>query len=72
MESLDHIIVNVADLYEQVKLMRDDGIIKAELMIAPPMEDDGEMLPARLDLIGLDPADPSCTIDYDSIDAVGD
>ena len=72
MEKLDHIIVNVADLYEQVDLMRKDGIKKVELMILPPQEDDGDVITAFLALSGLDPEDPSCSVDYDSIDAVDD
>lgn len=69
MDKLDHIIVSVDDLLEQVKLMHDDGIEFVELSIAPPDEFDGETLPARLDLSGLMPDDPTGLVDYDSIDA---
>ena len=69
MDVLDHIIVSVDELYEQVKLMRADGIEYVELAIAPPDEFDGETMPARLDLSGLMPGEPSGSVGYDSIDA---
>ena len=69
MEKQDHIIVSVDELLEQLNLMRDDGYSYVELSIAPPDDCDGEALPARIDLAGLMPDDPSGFVDYDSIDA---
>ena len=69
MDVLDHITVPVADLLAQIRQMDDDGIEFVELSIAPPDTLDGETLPARLDLSGLMPDDPTGLVGYDSIDA---
>lgn len=69
MDMLDHIVVSVDELSEQIKLMQADGIKYVELAIAPPDDFDGETFPARLDLSGFMPDDPSGSVDYDSIDA---
>lgn len=67
---LDHIVVTVEELLEQLELMRDDGMSFVELSIAPPQDDDGEMLPARLDLSAVEDPEAPMLTDYDSIDAV--
>lgn len=67
---LDHIVVTVEELLEQLELMRDDGMRFVELSIAPPQDDDGEMLPARLDLSAVEDPEAPMLTDYDSIDAV--
>lgn len=69
MEILDHITVSVADLLEQVELMRNDGVKYVELSISPPDTLDGEVVPACLNLEGLMPDDPTGAIGYDPIDA---
>lgn len=66
---LDHIVVTVEELLEQLELMRDDGMRFVELSIAPPQDDDGEMLPARLDLSAVEVPEAPMLTDYDSIDA---
>lgn len=66
---LDHIVVTVEELLEQLELMRDDGMRFVELSIAPPQDDDGEMLPARLDLSAVEDPEAPMLTDYDSIDA---
>ena len=68
-EMLDHIVVTVEELLEQLELMRDDGMRFVELSIAPPEEYDGEMLPARLDLSAVEDPEAPVLTDYDPIDA---
>lgn len=70
-DRLDHIVVTVDELLEQLELMRDDGMRYVELAIAPPQEDDGELLPARLDLSAVESPKALTLTDYDSIDAAG-
>lgn len=66
---LDHIVVTVEELLEQLELMRDDGMRFVELSIAPPEEDGGETLPARLDLSAVEDPEAPVLTDYDPIDA---
>lgn len=68
-DMLDHIVVTVDELLEQLEAMRDDGMRYVELSIAPPQVDDGEILPARLDLSAVEGPEAPALTDYDSIDA---
>lgn len=70
MESQDHIIVNLTDLYKTIRQMRKDDMYLVDLMILPPGEDDGEAYPASLNIGGISSSDMSCLVDYDSLDAV--
>lgn len=69
MDMLDHIIVSVDELFDQVNQLKKDGFELVELSILPPDTLDGETMPASLNLAGLMPDDPTCTVDYDPIDA---
>lgn len=66
-DMMDHIIVPVDDLFEQLELMRDDGMRFVELSIAPPEDVGGETLPARLDLSAVDSPDSPMLTEYDAI-----
>lgn len=68
-EKLDTIVVNVDELLEQLEFMRDDGMTFAVLSIAPPMQDMGEWLPARLDLSAASEEEGAALVEYESIDA---
>ena len=68
-DKLDHIVVSVSDLLEQLELMRDDGMRYVELSIEPPLCDDGETLPARVDLSAVESPEAPMLTDYDSVDA---
>lgn len=68
-DKLDHIVVTVEELLEQLELMRDDGMHYVELAIAAPQVDDGEIPPARLDLSAVESPKSDMLVDYDSIDA---
>jgi hypothetical protein len=70
LESQDHIIVNLTDLYKTIRQMRKDDMYLVDLMILPPGEDDGEAYPASLNIGGISSSDMSCLVDYDSLDAV--
>ncbi len=70
MESLNHIVVNLTDLYRVIRQMRKDDMYLVDLMILEPGEDDGEAYPASLNIGGISSSDMTCLVDYDSLDAV--
>jgi hypothetical protein len=70
LESQDHIIVNLTDLYKTIRQMRKDDMYLVDLMILPPGEDDGEAYPASLNISGISSSAMSCLVDYDSLVAV--
>lgn len=67
---LDHIIVSLDELYEQVCEMKRRGMTYAELMIDNAYMDEGELCPATLSLTGIRASEPDCGVEWEPIDAV--
>lgn len=67
---LDHIVVAVDELAEQLREMQNDGMRFVEVSIAPPDDFGGVSLPARIDLSAVDGPNAPGAVDYDSVDAV--
>lgn len=68
-EILDHIVVSVDELLQQLEHMRDDGMRYVELSISPAQVFGGDPLPPRLDLSAVDGPHAAMLTDYDAIDA---
>lgn len=69
---MDFIVVRVSDLYEKVKLLKDDNMQYVKLLILDSDDMEGDVLPPAVTFTAIKDANDLSSIDYEDIEAVED